>query len=48
MRRVQNAKMKYVESNPELESNANVRVLWNGYNPVQHKRRRSYIKKLNA
>ena len=39
-------KMKLVESNPELETNTNVQLLWKGYNYRMHKRRRTYRKEL--
>ncbi len=34
--------IKFLETNPELEENKNVQVLWQDYNPVNHKRRRTY------
>lgn len=34
----------YAETNPELEENVNVQVLWQDYNPTNHKRRRTYSK----
>lgn len=34
--------IKFAETNPELEENKNVQVLWQDYNPVNHKRRRTY------
>ena len=37
---------KYSESNPELESNAKVQAQWDYFEKEQHKRRRSYAKKL--
>lgn len=37
---------KYAESNPEMESNDKVQNQWTIFNPRQHKRRRSYAKKL--
>jgi hypothetical protein len=37
-----------VESNPELEMNQNVQGQWKHYNKRQHKRRRVFIKQLNA
>ena len=37
---------KYAESNPELETNANVQSQWGYFNYEQHKRRRSFRKKL--
>ncbi len=38
--------MKKVESNPELETNVQVQLLWKGYEYRQHKRRRTYKKAL--
>lgn len=37
---------KYAESNPELETNSNVQKQWEYFETEQHKRRRSYRKKL--
>ena len=37
---------KYVESNPELESNAKVQNQWDSFVNRQHKRRRSYAKEI--
>ncbi len=37
---------KYAESNPEMETNDKVQNQWSVFNPRQHKRRRSYAKKL--
>ncbi len=34
--------IKYLETNPELEENKSVQVLWQDYHPVNHKRRRTY------
>lgn len=34
--------VKYLETNPELEENRNIQLLWQDYNPVNHKRRRTY------
>ncbi len=34
--------IKFLETNPELEENKNVQLLWQDYNPVNHKRRRTY------
>lgn len=34
--------VKYLETNPELEENKNIQLLWQDYNPVNHKRRRTY------
>lgn len=37
---------KYAETNPEMETNAKVQSQWEYFNPRQHRRRRSYSKKL--
>ncbi|MDE7179911.1 MAG: N-acetyltransferase [Muribaculaceae bacterium] len=37
---------KYAESNPELETNAKVQSQWSYFNTRQHRRRRSFSKKL--
>lgn len=37
-----------METNPELEDNTSVQQLWNAYQPVNHKRRRTYIKSLGG
>ncbi|MDE6741218.1 MAG: GNAT family N-acetyltransferase [Muribaculaceae bacterium] len=37
---------KYVESNPELETNAKVQNQWDAFTNRQHKRRRSYTKEI--
>lgn len=34
--------VKYLETNPELEDNKNIQLLWQDYNPTNHKRRRTY------
>ena len=34
--------VKYLETNPELEENASIQALWQDYNPINHKRRRTY------
>ncbi|AYO58141.1 GTP cyclohydrolase [Chryseobacterium sp. 6424] len=34
--------IKFAETNPELEENKSVQLLWQDYNPVNHKRRRTY------
>ncbi len=40
--------IKYIETNPELEWNANVQGQWKYYEKRQHKRRRAFIKYLDA
>lgn len=37
----------FAETNPELEENKSVQVLWQDYNPVNHKRRRTYSLTVN-
>ena len=39
-------RIKWVESNPELETNADVQGQWKFYERRQHKRRRCFIKEL--
>lgn len=39
---LRNKGVKYLETNPELEENKSVQLLWQDYNPVNHKRRRTY------
>lgn len=34
--------VKFLETNPELEDNKNIQLLWQDYSPVNHKRRRTY------
>ena len=34
--------VKFLETNPELEENASIQALWQDYNPINHKRRRTY------
>ncbi len=36
--------IKYLETNPELEDNKSVQLLWKDYNPINHKRRKTYFK----
>lgn len=38
--------IKYLETNPELEGNQSVQLLWKDYNPVIHKRRKTFTKKI--
>lgn len=38
--------IKYVESNPNLEVNNNILVMWKNFDTRQHKRRRVYVKHL--
>jgi len=39
--------IKFLETNPELEENKNVQVLWQDYHPVHHKSRRTYSLTIN-
>lgn len=39
--------VKYLETNPELEENKNIQLLWQDYGPVNHKRRRTYSINVN-
>lgn len=34
--------IRFLETNPELEENKSIQLLWQDYNPVNHKRRRTY------
>lgn len=38
--------VKYLETNPELAENMNIQTLWKEYDPVNHKRRKSFRKDL--
>ena len=40
--------VKYLETNPELEENKNIQLLWQDYAPRNHKRRRTYSKTLSS
>lgn len=40
--------VKYLETNPELEENKNIQLLWQDYNPINHKRRRTYSMKFDC
>lgn len=40
--------VKYLETNPELEENMSIQALWQDYNPVNHKRRRTYSLNINT
>jgi hypothetical protein len=43
-----NYDIRLCETNPELEDNVAVQALWKDYDPVLHKRRRTYKKSLTA
>ncbi|TWP24808.1 GTP cyclohydrolase [Apibacter muscae] len=36
--------IRFVETNPQLVDNLNVQLLWSDYNPITHKKRKTYIK----
>ncbi|MGX9986941.1 GNAT family N-acetyltransferase [Soonwooa purpurea] len=38
--------VKFLETNPELEENKNIQLLWQDYEPINHKRRRTYSKEI--
>ena len=40
-------KIEYLETNLNLETNVNIQAQWKHFKNIQHKRRRSYVKKLN-
>lgn len=40
--------IRYLETNLNLETNANIQAQWRHFDYVQHKRRRAYIKKLKS
>lgn len=44
---LRNSGIEYAETNLNLETNAAIQNQWKRFKAVQHKRRRSYIKKLN-
>jgi len=44
---LKNKGIKFLETNPELEENKNVQVLWQEYHPVHHKSRRTYSLNIN-
>ncbi|WP_447950923.1 GNAT family N-acetyltransferase [Chryseobacterium koreense] len=39
--------IQFAETNPELEENKSVQLLWQDYEPVNHKRRRTYSMSVN-
>ncbi len=38
--------IKYIETNPELEENSKVQLLWKNFQPVMHKKRKTFRKEL--
>ncbi len=45
MQDILNSGVKYLETNLNLETNTSIQAQWKHFNAIQHKRRRSYIKK---
>ena len=41
-----NKGIKYLETNPELDDNKSIQLLWKDYNPINHKRRKTYFKEI--
>lgn len=39
--------IKYLETNPELEDNQSVQALWRDYNPLVHKKRKTFKKNIS-
>jgi len=39
--------IKYLETNPELEDNQSVQALWRDYNPLVHKKRKTFRKNIS-
>ena len=39
--------VKFLETNPELEENKSIQLLWQDYDPVNHKRRKTFSFELN-
>ncbi|WP_312076593.1 GNAT family N-acetyltransferase [Chryseobacterium sp.] len=40
--------VKYLETNPELEENKSIQLLWQDYNPVNHKRRKTFSMEIDS
>lgn len=40
--------VKYLETNPELEENKSIQLLWQDYDPVNHKRRKTFSIEVNT
>ena len=43
---MKDGKVEYLETNLNLEENVGIQAVWKHFDHIQHKRRRSYIKKL--
>ena len=44
LKMLSNGKVKYAETNLNLETNANIQNQWKNFDAIQHKRRRSFVK----
>ncbi len=44
---LKDGKIEYAETNLNLETNSNIRNQWKAFKTVQHKRRRSFVKKIS-
>ena len=47
MKTMMDKNIEYAETNLNLEENKNIINVWNHFNCIQHKRRRSFVKKVN-
>ncbi len=47
MRMLKNDGIEYAETNLNLEDNTNIRNFWKRFDSIEHKRRRSYVKKIS-
>ena len=47
MKTMMDKNIEYAETNLNLENNTNILNVWNHFNCIQHKRRRSFVKKVN-
>ena len=48
MKMLDDPSIDHAETNLNLEDNENIRLLWNHFDAVQHKKRRCYVKKLDG
>ena len=46
LKMLSDGRIEYAETNLNLETNANIQNQWKAFKSVQHKRRRSYVKKI--
>ena len=47
LKMLENGKVKYAETNLNLEDNYNIQNQWKAFDSVLHKRRRCYVKKID-